>query len=1642
MLTPQRLFRRWIKCVPILLLIWKRTTELYRWWSRQAYRRAKSRIQWVATQYVETLEPVILLSGVPIDVDEPSPTQQIVQIVDVPGPSIEATGRFIPVDEDATAARQDSQAGKYHLFRPGNDDALLTATFDVSAGKSELYGTWFGYHDRSRELPLKGLLDGVEVFDTTVDHTALSSGRVFELDSHDVQFALLAEFIVDQAGEFRLEARNAPDGWGAWSGFVLVQTPTPSSIDDANSPTPLDESSESPVYTSELVQIVDVPGPGVEATGRVIIVNEDVSIASGNNQRGEYILLRPGTRDASVKTSFGVVTSGIYELHETVFDGPDRSRHLPIEVNLDDVVVFETTVDHTIRSSGSVFDIKGRPVDFANRGEFRVEELGTLEVVISNAIDGWGSPSGYAIVRTGQLASDEGNESGMSDTNPEVPTNEHPEDTEGRIENRLNIEEQLQSAIHDGGTSLDRTSEFKSTLDSIRFLNAEGVLDSFLPPLASIEASPEQRLVAFQERERVLRAWIKDLRAVHTNWLGQTAVQQQRIDDSLELIERSQDILNRDRQHSGDDSFAVTSALHVKADRHSSSFTVNYSDVPDNGHQIQFAGKQTFALSGRNGSITIRNLPRPNNNIDYDLDLLGPDGNVIRRISRVTVYQGRIGNAGSQDRRFDIEEFRHIPELPEHHRVTDEQVAAAHADINSANRGILEAHQIIDGFTSAVGELESAIHILASKNVPYTKLYVDVDNSDNGIREFVVRVTSPLSTVIVEAPTVNGFRVNVEFPFEHIAEVRIPIPVDDYTNSFSVPINVLDEHGFPLARTEGHYIRTSPIRVEVNAQQQAWDDWDTGLLVANPLPVSAFLNQTLGPNAEVVFVSPFDDNFVSIDGQQHEQIGTADVNQIGGVPGQSVWLTIDARMPSGTYEVEVLAGPYRTARAGLALNWNRETGELSAVNAEQLLPANGTFLVDQSGTNAIERAQHLGRDLTVSFPALRDHEVRELYNEVLKRSSDLFWSESDAEDRYREVVSRSPESFDGGDFHRNFDTYTVIAGTQVKHALGTVGAFYQGTGIDEAIALFDTEYAKIPQYRYLNELHDFGIYLPSQDAIRDLAFVLAHDLIGTQLSVRNTAGEWIVKEAKRANRKEPEQDIGMCDDEACEWNARIVATQAGMFSEQFQRYEAEHGAVDRAALIESLSPEDRKKVIDEINDALLAGGSQDSRIEAWRAIHNVDVPVDDPRAGLFSSGGSNPQVGSEQSVTIAGPQSEYVVYNSRNPPRNDVEVSFALLAPWFAAVGESIDMSLTFRLDQSGDYALGIADFSGWEFGGREIAVNGVQPATGLLDPVFDITGTFPLTSGTHTITVFGVAAPKARGAVAGSFNLVRDGALVTHRFDSVLIALAQTDLPKTSDGLKYESTTDQLIAAAASLFAYDLDEGELESRLHHVGDGIATWHTIDVLQVENGNAAASAIEIVGVDGQKTLVVAFRGTRWSDTDNLPGKIWDVFKDVDNGLRNIHSHYGLFGDFIGGVESYVEHDAPSRVIVTGHSLGGAMAQLFMLDHPRDSWYVAITFGAPGAFSFDPGDARVANIVHSQDPIPLLARHRQYFLHILPRKWRILFEPGNYKRSGFDIILNVESPTVMPFAEHSMELYFDSIANSHVTSLRTLPNQQPR
>lgn len=153
------------------------------------------------------------------------------------------------------------------------------------------------------------------------------------------------------------------------------------------------------------------------------------------------------------------------------------------------------------------------------------------------------------------------------------------------------------------------------------------------------------------------------------------------------------------------------------------------------------------------------------------------------------------------------------------------------------------------------------------------------------------------------------------------------------------------------------------------------------------------------------------------------------------------------------------------------------------------------------------------------------------------------------------------------------------------------------------------------------------------------------------------------------------------------------------------------------------------------------------------------------------------------------------------------------------------------------------------------------------------------------------------------------------------------------------------------------------------------------------------------IGDRDSLFVAYRGTsniqNW--IDNVQVRQMYPYSDSEVGVE--HGMYSLYASMRSEVRSVLDDMAlkhgTSRLLITGHSLGGALATLTAFDLLNtESPYVVsdlITFGSPRvgnmrfAEYFDMYDLRIARVTHNYDMVPHVPETFMGYAHVRGEVW---------------------------------------------------------
>jgi len=183
-------------------------------------------------------------------------------------------------------------------------------------------------------------------------------------------------------------------------------------------------------------------------------------------------------------------------------------------------------------------------------------------------------------------------------------------------------------------------------------------------------------------------------------------------------------------------------------------------------------------------------------------------------------------------------------------------------------------------------------------------------------------------------------------------------------------------------------------------------------------------------------------------------------------------------------------------------------------------------------------------------------------------------------------------------------------------------------------------------------------------------------------------------------------------------------------------------------------------------------------------------------------------------------------------------------------------------------------------------------------------------------------------------------------------------------------------IAAEFSRLAYRrFEHGAEEKRL--IADAIATagYRQAGWFQETAGSAIFSAKGFAAANSEGQAIIAFRGTQ---TDSFRDLITDASFVLENWDRpgRVHSGFSAsLSSILAPIQTWLHDTNPSRLLLTGHSLGAALATLLAARLADDNRPIElVTFGSPRvgdeALAASLGSLVVRRYVNCTDAVALL------------------------------------------------------------------------
>ena len=156
---------------------------------------------------------------------------------------------------------------------------------------------------------------------------------------------------------------------------------------------------------------------------------------------------------------------------------------------------------------------------------------------------------------------------------------------------------------------------------------------------------------------------------------------------------------------------------------------------------------------------------------------------------------------------------------------------------------------------------------------------------------------------------------------------------------------------------------------------------------------------------------------------------------------------------------------------------------------------------------------------------------------------------------------------------------------------------------------------------------------------------------------------------------------------------------------------------------------------------------------------------------------------------------------------------------------------------------------------------------------------------------------------------------------------------------------------------------------------------------------------VLTFDASNRATVAFRGS--SSAADWKANLWFPLKSLPSPHRkDAKAHSGFLRQYLSlhaHIVKRLDEGEASHVVLTGHSLGGALAVIAAAMLPDRFTYDVVTFGAPRSGNRDLGDAAYhkcrtcVRVVHDRDVVPLVPIQALGFQHVC-EPWVLLAESG--------------------------------------------------
>ena len=387
------------------------------------------------------------------------------------------------------------------------------------------------------------------------------------------------------------------------------------------------------------------------------------------------------------------------------------------------------------------------------------------------------------------------------------------------------------------------------------------------------------------------------------------------------------------------------------------------------------------------------------------------------------------------------------------------------------------------GSEREMSDIQERIKIQEQQKVPYSAMYVSPDplHKNVSVVQYMSNNTQTYFEVRMDGQPGMVYRRTIEHPAGEqngVTEFNIGQVyngVNGYGNKFDIYMYSDESKTVLLDSIHGHYTNG----VAVAQTNGVWSDLDTGRTVENPVVPMLSIEKISGPNILVSYQSPHNSTELALEGGGYFNTNTK--SHEGGASLGTAMLTFSADNPSGNYRLQMIEGRNRHVVDEMTLTWDADTKSLTRLsdNTEIAVDADSEehrMLTEIS--QLFDRRTSI-ETLSTSFSQVSDIFARHLYDES------SFVVDNDKAQWYVDQYWTGHPLDGYGEFIKLLDAYEKETSALLRGAAQIAVNAFNGLSQKEAYELLQESQAEASTHRYIREIGQFHIELPSAEELRD-----------------------------------------------------------------------------------------------------------------------------------------------------------------------------------------------------------------------------------------------------------------------------------------------------------------------------------------------------------------------------------------------------------------------------------------------------------------------------------------------------------------------------------------------------------------------------